>query len=282
VEVLTGAETEGVHKWQHDKVSTYGIGTEHSRPEWKVVGRELIRLGYVRQDPAKFNVLSLTAAGVEALKKRTPIRLTRAVQAMAPRAHRAGAIACDEVLFERLQQWRAQSAAERGVHPHTLFSDVTLRLMARDYPATEADLAGISGMSDKKLREFGASFLAEIAAHLQKHARQVFADTAFQVVKGEDPTSAAGRRNRGPRAEGEADYDRELFEKLRRVRLGLAQARGVPAYVILHDSVLRELARSQPASEEALADVKQVGPNRARQFGQAFIEAIDRHLGRGE
>ena len=282
VEVLTGADTEGVRKWQHEKVTTYGIGTEHTRPEWKGVGRELIRLGYVRQDPAKFNVLSLTSQGVEALKKRTTIRLTRAVQAMAPRAHRVGEIACDEVLFERLQQLRAQLAAERSVHPHTLFSDVTLRLMARDYPATVADLAGISGMSDKKQREFGAALLAEIAAHLQSHARQVFADTAFEVVQGESRMAKSQYRRRPNDGADEGDYDRELFEKLRQVRLGLAQARGIPAYMILHDSVLRELARSQPASVEDLAGIKQVGPNRARQFGQAFIEAIDGHLGRGD
>jgi ATP-dependent DNA helicase RecQ len=282
VEVLTGADTDGVRKWQHDKVSTYGIGTEHTRPEWKAVGRELIRLGYVRQEAARFNVLSLTASGVDALKKRTPIRLTRAVEAMAPRTHRVGEIACDEGLFERLQKWRAQSAAERGVHPHTLFSDVTLRLMARDYPIDEADLTGISGMSDRKQREFGAALLAEIASHLRSHARQVFADTAFEVVRGESRMPKAEPRRRSAEGNDAADYDRDLFEALRQVRLGLAQTRGVPAYVILHDSVLREMARSRPSTLDEFAGMKQVGPNRARQFGQVFIEAIDRHLGRGD
>ena len=49
VEVLTGAETEDIRKWGHERLSTYGIGQEHSRPEWKAIGRELIRLGLVRQ-----------------------------------------------------------------------------------------------------------------------------------------------------------------------------------------------------------------------------------------
>ena len=52
--------------------------------------------------------------------------------------------------------------------------------------------------------------------------------------------------------------------------------------MILHDSVLRELARSRPSTEEELAEVKQVGANRAKQFGKAFLEALDRHLGRGD
>src|SRR5262249_30300727 len=38
VDVLTGADTESIRKWNHSKVSTYGIGQEHSRPEWKAIG----------------------------------------------------------------------------------------------------------------------------------------------------------------------------------------------------------------------------------------------------
>src|SRR5437763_15676123 len=46
-EVLSGAETEKVRKWDHHDVSTYGIGKEHSQNEWKLIGRELVRLGYL-------------------------------------------------------------------------------------------------------------------------------------------------------------------------------------------------------------------------------------------
>jgi ATP-dependent DNA helicase RecQ len=63
VEVLTGADTDSIRKWNHRNVSTYGIGQEHSRPEWKAIGRELMRLGLVRQIPEKFNVLALTVRG---------------------------------------------------------------------------------------------------------------------------------------------------------------------------------------------------------------------------
>src|SRR5207253_7991797 len=48
-EVLTGAETEKILKWDHQMVSTYGIGKEHSEAEWKLIGRELVRLGYLTQ-----------------------------------------------------------------------------------------------------------------------------------------------------------------------------------------------------------------------------------------
>jgi ATP-dependent DNA helicase RecQ len=195
VEVLTGADTDNVRKWNHARVSTYGIGQEHSRPEWKEIGRQLIRLGYVRQAPDKFNVLSLTPEGIELLKQRKRVTLTRPVAAPEPIAHRVGEIACDEALFERLRQLRKQLADERGVPPYIVFSDVSLRQMARNYPATEREFAGISGVGERKLLEFGKVFLAEIAAHLQTNSRQIFADDSFVA-----PPSVPGRARLGDTA----------------------------------------------------------------------------------
>jgi ATP-dependent DNA helicase RecQ len=181
VEILTGAETEKIHRWEHDRISTYGIGKEHSRPEWAAIGRELIRLGYLRQSSEKFSVLELTPEGLAVLKERRRITLTQPVAAPEPKAHRVGEIACDEALFDRLRQLRKRLADERGVPPYIVFSDVSLRQMARDYPADERGFARISGVGEKKLREFGAAFLSEIAAHLQTHPRQIFADDSFRA-----------------------------------------------------------------------------------------------------
>jgi len=269
VEVLTGAETEGIRKWGHEKLSTYGIGGEHSRPEWKAIGRELIRLGLVRQAALeKFGVLGLTDEGLVVLKERKPVRLTRPVAAPEPKAHRVGEIACDALLFARLVRLRKQLADERAVPPHILFSDVTLRQVARDYPANERALARISGMSERKLQEFGRVFLAVIAGHLETQPRQIFAATSF-----EEPPTKPVRTRRSADAD-DRPYDTELFERLRAVRRRLAEGRGVPAYVILHDSALREMARSYPTSEEELAAIPGVGAKRANDFAERFLAVI--------
>ncbi|PWU18974.1 MAG: DNA helicase RecQ [Verrucomicrobia bacterium] len=179
VEVLTGADTENVRKWNHAKASTYGIGNEHSRPEWKAIARQLVRLGFVNQAPEKFNVLSLTPEGLDLLKQRKSVMLTKPVAAPQPQAHRAGEIACDEVLFERLRQLRKRLADERAVPPYIVFSDVALRQMARLYPSNSHEFARISGVGEKKLQEYGTVFLAEIADHLRTNPRQIFADDSF-------------------------------------------------------------------------------------------------------
>ncbi len=183
VEVLTGADTDKVRKFGHQSLSTYNIGGEHTRAEWGAVGRELIRLGFLFQNTEKFSVIEITDAGMTALKSRQKITLTKPVAAPAldKDQHRVGEIACDEALFEKLRALRKQLADERSVPSYIIFSDVSLRQMARLYPASDKDFARISGVGDKKLREFGAVFLAEIAAHLQTNARQIFADDSFDA-----------------------------------------------------------------------------------------------------
>jgi ATP-dependent DNA helicase RecQ len=177
VEVLTGADTDKIRRWHHDKLSTYSIGGERSRSEWQAIGRELTRIGYLRQT-GKFGTLELTDEGLAALRQRKPIVLTQPMTAPAPkeRVPRAGEITCDEELFERLRQLRKTLADERNVPAYIVFSDVSLRQMARHYPGNDGELARINGVGEKKLKEFGAAFLSEIATHLQQNPRQMFGD----------------------------------------------------------------------------------------------------------
>jgi ATP-dependent DNA helicase RecQ len=184
VEVLTGADTEKIRRWGHEQLSTYGIGTEHTRPEWAAIGRELVRLGYLRQTSEKFSVLELTPEGMAALKQRRPVTLTRPVSAPGPRVQRVGEIACDEALFERLRQLRKRLADERDVPAYIVFSDVALRQMARDYPGNALEFGRITGVGQRKLAEFGEVFLAEIAAHLRSNPRQMFAEDSFNSSLG--------------------------------------------------------------------------------------------------
>jgi ATP-dependent DNA helicase RecQ len=267
-EVLTGANTESVRKWQHETVSTYGIGREHNSVEWKAIGRELIRLGLIeeRQRAEKFNVLVLTDEGLAVLKQRKSVKLTKPMTAPEPTVHRVGEIACDEDLFERLRELRKRLADERALPPDIIFSDVALRQMARDYPESERDFARIIGVGEKKLRDFGEVFLMEIALHLATSPRQIFADDSFVAP---------------PKPKGQADdtaYDQVLFERLRRVRKQLAVERGVSAFVILYDSALRQIAREYPASQTEFEHIRNVGPKKAKDFGSLFLAEIAAHL----
>lgn len=71
---------------------------------------------------------------------------------------------------------------------------------------------------------------------------------------------------------GEADA--ELFERLRALRLALAQKAGVPPYVIFHDSTLAAMAAARPATEEELLALSGVGEKKLATYGRAFLEEI--------
>jgi ATP-dependent DNA helicase RecQ len=87
------------------------------------------------------------------------------------RNSRAGEIECDEILFERLRVFRKKLADERSVPAYIIFGDTTLRQMARVYPVTPSAMAGISGLGEKKMAEFGDLFIAEIRAFLDSNPR---------------------------------------------------------------------------------------------------------------
>jgi len=265
-EVLTGANTENVRKWRHETVSTYGKGLEHSLAEWKAIGRELIRLGLIKEHAETFNALELTDEGLAVLKQRKSVTLIKPVTAPAPVIHRIGEIACDEILFDRLRELRKRLADERALPPDIIFSDVALRQMARDYPESESGFARISGVGEKKLREFGEVFLAEIALHLLTNPRQIFADDSFVA-----PPKPKKQSNDGA-------CDQTLFERLRRVRKRLAEERGVSAFIILYDSALRQIAREYPATEAQFVQIRNVGLKKAKDFGPLFLAEIAGHL----
>jgi ATP-dependent DNA helicase RecQ len=177
IEVLTGADTEKIRRWSHDRLTTYGIGGELSRPQWAAVGRELMRLGYVTVAEGEFATLELTAEGMSLLRTRQPVTLTKPMDTPKSRrapARREGDIACDEILFARLRALRKQLADERRVPAYIVFGDNTLRAMARYYPETLAQMEGIPGLGEKKRAEFGEIFAARIAEYLTTNARMAF------------------------------------------------------------------------------------------------------------
>lgn len=179
IEVLTGADTDKIRRWAHDRLTTYGIGRELSRPAWSAVGRELMRLGYVGVAEGEFATLELTEEGMNVLRSRQPITLTKPMDL--PKAKRAttrreGEIACDEILFARLRALRKELADERRVPAYVVFGDATLRAMARHYPESVEQMEGIPGVGEKKRAEFGEVFAAEVADYLKTNSRVAFGD----------------------------------------------------------------------------------------------------------
>src|SRR5213080_1598970 len=215
VDILRGADTEMIRQRRHNELSTYSIGRDLKRDAWQAIGRELLRLGLVECAPGKFATLALTPAGREALRNRTPITLTKQIDIAAQKEKpRAGAIECDELLFEQLRALRRKLADERDVPAYVIFSDVSLREMARNYPTTAREFRRIPGVGEQKLKDFAQPFLSEIKNYLATNPRRTFS--------GDSGSSFRRRRSRLNDSEAET---------LRRFQSGesvdeIARARG--------------------------------------------------------
>jgi ATP-dependent DNA helicase RecQ len=231
VEVLTGADTQAIRQRNHNELSTYGIGRDLKRDAWQAIGRELLRLGLIECAPGKFATLTLTQAGLDALRKRKPITLTKQMDVAAkPEKARAGAIQCDEPLFERLRALRRKLADERDVPAYVIFSDVSLREMARAYPTTASEFRRIPGVGEQKLKDFAEPFLGEIRSYLADNPRRNAAilsasrtDSSRGEVVGRTGVSSTTGRTRF--------LNDSQMETLRRFRKGdsideIARARG--------------------------------------------------------
>jgi ATP-dependent DNA helicase RecQ len=166
-EVLVGANTEKIRRWGHDELTTYGIGKDRPRAEWLSLGRQLVQAGFLDIASGTMPVVEVSERGLEALRARTPIELVTPVAPPKPdraKARPAGAIACDEALFERLRALRKSIADARGVPPYVVFSDATLRAMAAAMPSTRESFLAVQGIGEKKYADFGEAFAAEIEA----------------------------------------------------------------------------------------------------------------------
>jgi ATP-dependent DNA helicase RecQ len=94
-------------------------------------------------------------------------------------------------------------------------------------------------------------------------------ETGCALYREVQPSPKSARR-REPALAG----DDELFDALRQVRLQLARQRGVPPYVIFHDTTLRDMAERLPRTLDQFRQVYGVGAAKAADFGDAFLDAI--------
>ncbi len=170
IDVLLGGDTEKVRKFRHNALSTYGIGGEFSRAEWRSIFRQLVSLGLLAVDIEGHGGLRLGAEARPVLRGERRIELRRdAVRARPAKAKARGDVLLedpkDESLFQALRARRLALAKAQGVPPYVIFHDSTLAAMARQRPNGLEQLAGISGVGQAKLERYGEDFLAVIAGH---------------------------------------------------------------------------------------------------------------------
>ena len=179
LDVLRGKVTDKVRQHHHDRLSTFGIGTDLDESRWRGVLRQLVALGHVTTE-GEYNTLALTDSARTVLKGEAAIVLR--VPREAPPRDRSGrprkdakggktstsglAAALDadaQQRFAALKAWRAEVAREHNLPAYVVFHDATLAAMAQQEPTTLDALAMISGVGAKKLEAYGQEILRVLA-----------------------------------------------------------------------------------------------------------------------
>ncbi|HEX7341071.1 MAG TPA: DNA helicase RecQ [Rhodanobacteraceae bacterium] len=175
VDVLRGADNERLRARGHDQLAVYGIGKELDARQWRNVFRQLLAAGLLEPDADGYGMLHLTAVARPVLLGQTQLLLRReADPAQRKAAHRNERSARasrsfdiaphEEALWNSLRDTRARLAREQGVPAYIIFHDATLLAMLREHPTTRAELAGVSGVGERKLERYGDAFLAVLTA----------------------------------------------------------------------------------------------------------------------
>jgi ATP-dependent DNA helicase RecQ len=173
VAVLRGEDTDRIRDRRHDQLSTYGLLKGHPRHDLREWVYQLIAQEFLQQTTDQYPVLRCGPKARDVLRGYAEVRLRqpairkRDAGDPAPASSRRGVVddgPYDRQIFETLRSWRREEAQERGVPPYVIFSDKTLRDLARQRPTTLGDLRGVYGIGDAKLEAFGRAILELMSA----------------------------------------------------------------------------------------------------------------------
>jgi ATP-dependent DNA helicase RecQ len=187
IDILRGHLTPRVEQYHHDRLSTWGIGSDLPESEWRAVVRQLLARGDLAIAPGGHGVLALTELSLAVMRgerqvslrrelptpkaKTTKTANTKASSAVGPSGTQTSATSGFTPdtpmetldLFEQLRAWRASIAHEKGIPAYIIFHDSTLRTVAETRPATLEALSQISGVGAAKLAAYGDAVLTVVS-----------------------------------------------------------------------------------------------------------------------
>ena len=170
IDVLLGKSNERIHRFGHDRISTFGIGTELSEKEWKSVFRQMVASGLLKVDIEGKGGFQLTPKSRPIIKgeqkflvRRDPVSVSKKIPA--ERKSDQADLPLDarsRELWEKLRALRLELAREQNLPAFVIFHDSTLRDMVKCQPQTLQEMRQIPGIGQKKLELYGERFLAVI------------------------------------------------------------------------------------------------------------------------
>jgi ATP-dependent DNA helicase RecQ len=164
IDVLRGSKTQKVVRRGHHKLSTYAIGLEYSKHQWRHLARQLLHKGFMSQD-MEYGGLQLTPKAWALFRGQArfhgylPAQASIHEKAKKSTSKEAKSKTHDPSLFELLRKKRKQLADDAQVPPFVIFSDRTLIEMSAWFPQSKESLLQIHGVGQVKEKRYGGVFL---------------------------------------------------------------------------------------------------------------------------
>jgi ATP-dependent DNA helicase RecQ len=170
IDVLRGSKGKKVLEKGHHELSTYNIGADYTKNQWRHLFRQFIRHQLLEQDE-EFGSLKLTDKAYLCFQGKLTIKGTvqEAGSAESKRKNRAGSPDYDGNFFEILRKKRKEIADEKNVPPYVVFSDKTLMEISASFPASREELLQIHGIGRAKSAEYGELILKMVSDYTQQN-----------------------------------------------------------------------------------------------------------------
>jgi ATP-dependent DNA helicase RecQ len=178
IDVLLGKSADRIRRFGHDRISTFGIGTELSDPEWKSVFRQLVAAGHLKVDIEGKGGFQLTPKSRPIIKgeekffvRRDPIAVIRKISSNHKDQPDEAPLSPQSLeLWEKLRTLRLELAREQNIPAYVIFHDSTLKDLARKLPCSLGEMRQIAGIGQRKLDLYGERFLAVIQEFLREQS----------------------------------------------------------------------------------------------------------------
>jgi ATP-dependent DNA helicase RecQ len=167
--ILKGSQDQRIFDNGHNKLSTYGILSEQTIKSIRGWIDQLQSQGFIDRS-GEYSTLSLSKSGWKVLRGETTPRLLQPADTKSKQKSRAARVesnweGVDRDLFDDLRTFRHEIAIEAGVPAYVVFTDETLRDLARHRPSTLQGMRKIKGIGEKKLADYGEAFLERVSEY---------------------------------------------------------------------------------------------------------------------
>ena len=171
-DVLLGSNSQRIADNGHDRITTYGIGTEYDKSEWMELCNLLAEENYIMKT-GEYNILEVSPKGKRFLASHEELRLpfrtnvfktdsAARIKKSASRINAEKPAADDtraEAIIQNLKAWRKRKADDLNIAPYMIFGDKTLLDLAAKKPKSRIELLNVYGIGRGKAEEFGRSIL---------------------------------------------------------------------------------------------------------------------------